>query len=117
MLILNSYPLILIIDFNSKINLELNVILKQSNILTGFVQNEKKDTNVENTATYLILLLASRKNFIEEGMRLAQELIDSGYDRNNEALIGHETHPENMLRKRLPWHPTQNYTKICIHIV
>ena len=58
-------------DFYSKINLELNVILKQSNTLTGFVQN---------TATYLILLLASRKNFIEEGMRLAQELIDSGYD-------------------------------------
>ena len=48
-------------DFNSKINLELNLILKQSGKLTDYVHSEYKDENVGDTAPYLILLLREKK--------------------------------------------------------
>ena len=72
-------------DFNSKIKLELRVITQQLNNLGNVVQDKNQYANVKDTATYLILLLRERSGFIYEGMRLGQELIDSGYDRDNEA--------------------------------
>jgi hypothetical protein len=71
--------------FNSKIDLELRVINKQLNNLENVVRDKNQYSNVKDTATYLILLLRERSGFIYEGMRLGQELIDSGYDRDNEA--------------------------------
>ena len=72
-------------DFYLKFELEKQVINEQLEILENVVRDSVKDENVRDTATYLYILLRDRSYFINEGKRLGLALIDSGYDRDNEA--------------------------------